>query len=83
MAHHWASLLDQSIRQGMFPGHVIAPGEAVCGVADKGQFKPLNVCEVHVLRRGVIAVVDPTHMHLGLGGSLMHHFQEDLMHVFT
>ena len=67
----------------MFPGTCRSSrGGAVCGVADQGEFEPLKVCEVHVLRRGVIAVVDPTRMHVGLGDSLLHHFQEDLMHVF-
>ena len=46
---------------------------AVRGAVDQGEFELLDVCEGHVLLKGVVAVVDPTSMHLGLGDFLLHH----------
>ena len=60
---------------------VVAPGGTVCGIADQGEFEPLNVCEVCVLHRGVVAVLHSAVMEHGDGDSLLHHLQEDLMHA--
>ena len=73
-------LLDRRIQQGLFPGHVVAPGETVRSVANQGEFEPLDVCEVHVLCVGVVAVLNRAVMEHGGGDLLLHRLQENSMH---
>ena len=75
-------MVEVTRREHPLLGHVVTPRRTLSSVADQGEFELLNVGEVHVLRVGVVVVLNRAGMEHGGGDLLSHDLREHLFHHF-